>query len=576
MISQRIMTSRFLPPEKLDLLFGIIISLGLVGVHATVLTHAGVLWRDEINTINIATMPTVLRVWELAEFDSYPMAWFLVVRTWVAWGFGTSDLTLRLLGFGVGLGVIAAAWWVVRQFDVTVPLLSLVLFCLSPTAFRIGDSLRAYGCGVLLMLLMVGTMWRLLKSPTPQRAVVAAVTAVAAVQCLYYNAMILLTLCGSGIVVSASRRSKRLAALVLAVGACAALSLLPYYSAIVRLQSWNSLVKAPISPIWLGFKLTETLVEGGRSTPWVWLALLVICLHFLSRQFPHLRHLPAQERELVLFCATSTLVGLASYTVFLLTLSYYTAPWYYITLMAFMALQLDLILFQVVRKKHAWRLGRLVLLLLFALTVSRTVWSSAHTRQTNVDLLAAKLEVLAKPEDLVILHPWWPALSFARYFHGSTPWTTLPEIGHHPTFRYDLVKERFLQNDPIGPLVAKTAETLKSGHRVWLVGDITPLKGNEEVGTAPPRPNGKHGWEEWPHLRFWSRQLLQVIRSSNATVSKLDISSEVPINQFENFNLYRVDTHTTERVGSQHADGRSTYEEPEVRSSLASDIGPGH
>jgi hypothetical protein len=36
----------------------------VVAVHVSVLEHAGAMWRDEVNTINLATSPSLVEIWQ--------------------------------------------------------------------------------------------------------------------------------------------------------------------------------------------------------------------------------------------------------------------------------------------------------------------------------------------------------------------------------------------------------------------------------------------------------------------------------------------------------------------------------
>jgi len=83
-----------------------LISLAGAGIHLAFLTHAGGLWRDEVNTINLAGRHSL---GEIAN-DSFPVLMPLTVRAWLALGLGQSDTVLRLLGVMVGLGILAALW----------------------------------------------------------------------------------------------------------------------------------------------------------------------------------------------------------------------------------------------------------------------------------------------------------------------------------------------------------------------------------------------------------------------------------------------------------------------------------
>ena len=83
---------------------------------------------------------------------------------------------------------------------------------------RYGDSIRAYGLGIALMLLALGAMWRLVESLTPGRAAIAALSAVLSVQCLYYNSILLLAICLGAASVTVRRRQVKNTVIVLMIG----------------------------------------------------------------------------------------------------------------------------------------------------------------------------------------------------------------------------------------------------------------------------------------------------------------------------------------------------------------------
>src|SRR5437870_5335996 len=60
-------------------------------LHFHFLCHAGALWRDEVNSVNLASMPSVFEVWRLTEFDSFPVLWTLLLRGWMHIGLGVTD-----------------------------------------------------------------------------------------------------------------------------------------------------------------------------------------------------------------------------------------------------------------------------------------------------------------------------------------------------------------------------------------------------------------------------------------------------------------------------------------------------
>ncbi len=64
------------------------------GLHIYFLFHAGGLWRDEVNLINLAGLDSLH---EMSQ-DSFPVMMPLLVHFWMGLGPGKSDIGLRLLG----------------------------------------------------------------------------------------------------------------------------------------------------------------------------------------------------------------------------------------------------------------------------------------------------------------------------------------------------------------------------------------------------------------------------------------------------------------------------------------------
>ncbi len=117
--------------------------MAVVWLHFFFLLHAGGLWRDEVNLINLSGRHSLA---EMSK-DSFPVLMPLLVSGWTAIGLGQTDLSLRLLGALIGLALPAALWlaaWKIRRAP---PLLGLVLLALNSTVIMFGDSLRAFGLG---------------------------------------------------------------------------------------------------------------------------------------------------------------------------------------------------------------------------------------------------------------------------------------------------------------------------------------------------------------------------------------------------------------------------------------------
>ena len=514
----------------------------LVVLHFKVLNHAGALWRDEIDSVNISQLPSFSSIFNMSEYDSYPILWFVILRCWYFFGLGYVDSSLRALGFIIGLGMIGVLWWSARYFQSSVPLISVSIFCASATTLRYGDSMRAYGCGVMLMLLMLSAIWRLTQQRTMIRTIAALVISVLSVQCLYQNAILLFAGSIAGVSVCLRKKTWRTAIIIIGIGVIAAASLVPYFIIITRVQRWNILAKMPITFPWLILKFFEAISASGISMIWIWTGLYIITMLVCFDRFlkPN-PDLPDRQKDLALFVGVALSLGILGYFLFLRVLGYITQPWYYLLLMAFLAILFESMVQVLVQPRLEWRVLRLIMVVLILLLTSANAWRATKTRLTNVDLLSAKLESLATRNDLIILHPWWPGLTFARYFRGSTPWVTLPEITDHSFMRYDLIKQKMVQDEPIKPIMEQISRTLQSGQRVWIVCDISFLSLGEKPEYLRPAPNGSPGWHEWPYALYWIRQVAHFMKTRARTIVEIPVPTDGPINSYEDFRIYRVD-----------------------------------
>ncbi len=525
--------------SKIELGAGLLATLVLIAVHVSVLLHAGALWRDEVNCLNLANLSSLSMVWGMNEYDSFPMLWFLVLRYWTALGFGDTDFALRVVGLIIGISTVAVLWWVVLRIGNCVPLISLLLFGFSPTAIRIGDSLRAYGLGILLMLLMLAAIWLVVENPTPKRVIFASLAAVISVQCLFYNSVLLLAVCVGGIVVSLCRCAWKTVGLLLGIGFIAAVTLLPYIGVLTQGQSWRILFRIPLNLLWIPAKFYEAVLPSGAAIPWLWLFLLVIVLEVCHHK---ILGRPCEsnkaDRHKAVFFVVSLILGIFLYTLFLKILSYITDPWYYISLMAFLAVFFDAATNLVVHNKILWRIARLGFFVVFAVLISRNSWQAAQVRQTNIDLIAAKLEAIADKEDLIVLLPWWPGASFMRYYHGSTPWMTVPSIEDHRIHRYDLIKLKMMEPEPIQTVLDRIQDTLRSGHKVWLAGSPLFSSTSKPPEHLPPAPHGPQGWYEGAYTVSWLRQAVYEIQECAARISEVPMELGSPVNPKESLSLF--------------------------------------
>src|SRR5947208_9321595 len=322
-----------------------LVTLCAVYLHALFFLNAGGLRRDEAELVHLSLLPSFSEVWQNLPHDSCPILMHLAVRAWsAAASFGNTDPSLRVLGLYVGLSLLLAFWfdsWTMRN---GAPLLAVTLAGLNVTIIRAGDSLRAYGLGSALAVLALALIWRLTCRPSLAAFSCAVAVAVLSVQSLYQNAFFVFAACCGGFMLCAMERRWRDTLPILAVGAAAAVSLLPYIPLIIRAQEWYIIAK-------VGFHFSRgwkqlSVATGSPLTvfTWVWVALWIGALAAaISVLFWRRDRLPEHVRGLILFAATSLVFGAAGYTLFLKLSEYPTQPWHYVPLMAFSAVCLDTI-----------------------------------------------------------------------------------------------------------------------------------------------------------------------------------------------------------------------------------------
>jgi hypothetical protein len=466
-------------------------------------------------------------VWKNLPYDSCPILTHLVVRAWSAAGLGNTDPSLRVLGLYVGLFLLLAFWfgsWTMRH---GAPLLAVTLAGLNVTVVRAGDSLRGYGLGSALGVLTLAFIWRLTCRPSLAAFSCAVAVAVLSVQALYQNAFFVFAACCGGFVLCAVERRWRDTLPIFAVGAAAAVSLLPYIPLIVRGKDWAITLR-------FGFRFSHgwkvfSVATGSPLTgfTWVWVALWMgalataICVLFWRRD-----RLP--DQSLILFAGTSLVLAAAGYVSFLKLTEYPTQPWNYVPLLAFSAVCLDALFFT------AWRWARPAAMIFAALTISGAFLFELRVvkcRQTNVDLIAAPLSSQVAPGDYVIVHPFYYGVTFERYYKGAASWTTLPPLEDYTLQRWDLLNAKMQTKDPIAPVIDRITSTLQSGNRVWLVGEMPYSE--EPLPEILPAPNNLSGGAADRYSFYWGVQVTQLLSAHSQRGTVVPPSMNC-VNPYEN------------------------------------------
>jgi hypothetical protein len=564
--------------NRFEWLFAILILLISVCLHIRFVTHVGGLWRDEANSVNLAGLTSLAEIWRSIEYDSFPIFFVLVLRPWLElFGF-YNDVALRVLGCIIGLGLLGALWYNARAFGARLPVLSLALVGLNPMLIRYGDSTRAYGLGILLILLTFGSFWRLVDSPSSlptRRVLTAAVLAVLSVHCLYYNSVLLFAIAAGALAVAVRARAWSKVATVLGIGMVAAASLLPYASMMGRKRAWTFLVSFPGDFAWLWRRACEVLGSPDPLEIWLWVGLFVAGLSIVAsfaisnlwRGFARLRirtenadtcsgrftsklTQPYRIPDAVLFAAVALTVGVVGYAAFLRALQYYTQPWYYITIVAFVACGLDVLY-------GAWPIAtrpqvlpmllrgvRMAVALALLCLVVMPDWEEMPTRHTNVDLLGQRLESLAKKDDVILVPRWECAITLCRYYRGPAEVVSLPPIDDHRFHRYDLVLQQIITTDPIPSVLTKLENVLRSGHHVFVAGELPfPSVPLALPTTSPVYRDPGGGWHGVPYDSAWPLRVGHFLREHALRVGRIEVPvpRQARVQEFEKLDFMMLD-----------------------------------
>jgi hypothetical protein len=450
------------------------------------------------------------------------------VRTWSGW-FGNGDGTFRAFGLIVGLTLLGQLWWTARRAAGTVPLLALSLVAINPSVLLFGDSLRGYGLGSIAILMAFSAFARMVVRPTWGRMACAAATAVLSIQLLLHNAPLLLALglaaIGAGIV----RRRPRIIAAVAGIGALTVLSILPYAGTIASMRSWSVLVQVWVSPKEILHEMARTASAPVSGLRWVWLLLVALAMA-TGRSDDHEESEPADVRLFARFAVPAVLLaqwGLME------GMGYPPRPWYFLPALVLGAAGLDVLL----AASEPKRTVRLAAAGLAALALALPALGLARTRMSQMDLLADRIAAEAAPGDLVVLVPWYHGVGYQRYGHSLVPWVTVPDLPFHRFHRYDLVKARMMQPEPLRDVFDAIERTLRAGGRVWVAGEPAFPRPGEPVPVPPPAPAPDTGWQDVPYLQSWSLQLGAFLRDHTAAGGRVPIPRDGPVNGYEELEL---------------------------------------
>lgn len=505
----------------------VVMTAVIVMLHLYFLNRAGGLFRDEVNSLNLAR-----GAWSQMTHDAFPVCFPLLLRGWSGLGLAGTDLALRSFGVLVSLCLTAAFWLAARWLRREPPLWSLVLAGLNAWMIYYGAWLRAYGLGSAMIALCAGAAWLFLERPGRKTWWLFALAATLSVQTLYQNTALVAAICAGAGAVCLRRGALKMAGGVFLGGLTAAISLLPYWGIIAGMPKGAAPLRLDFDRLIAYNDLNTVLAFPLPQFFWVWcgLASLVVLLGVAGLG-------SARRDDRSLYAAVMLAGGVAAFVTFLWMANFPVQPWYFLPLVALAAVALEASLPRLTGKFRAvlWG-GALAAAMLSGLFAVRVL----DYRFTNVDQLAKKTNALAGKDDLVVVGLWQYGITFGHYFTNPCPWTSVPPIADHSGERYDLLLAQMQNTNAMLPVLAGVGETLRSGHSVWIVGGIVEAGGTNAPAPPPPPPLPHTGWNETPYRFNWSGQLGWFIRRHGLDIQCLDGGTNENVNLIEQLPLYRV------------------------------------
>jgi len=211
-------------------------------------------------------------------------------------------------------------------------------------------------------------------------------------------------------------------------------------------------------------------------------------------------------------------------------------PWYYIVFAAFAATCIEMIFASVSGAR--WLLSaRTAFALIFAGVTIYPAAQALQFRQTNIDLVATRLQSLASRDDLILINPWFYGISFRRHYHGPTLCTTIPPIQDLRSHRVDIFVRQMMASEAMRPVLQAMGDTLRAGHAIWLIGPLEFLPAGQTPRSVPPWIDGANGWNAGDFSRMWSEQAGFFVQEHAASFERVQAPNRQLVNHYENVPL---------------------------------------
>jgi hypothetical protein len=521
--------------RRAEWIVAIVLSLVVLSLLIIRATHGGALWRDEAGAIQLVRMSTIAEFREQLRFESFPVLFYAILRG-VTDLFGTSDATLRIFGAVAGAMLLGAAWRNARIFG-SAPLIFLALIGLNTTFLLWGTSFRSYGIACSAMVFAVGAAVNAVLRPGTKSLVLFGVSWFVAAQLLYFNFLVLGAVGVGMVAVFLARRKIKFALIIVAIAIGIAASYVPYFLMNSRLD-WRVITNAFIT-VGIAWQRFEAACGEPKSiSPFIWSTLILATVTMAVGRLVRLgRTRSSPDFDLLLLAVTTAVVMPVPYYWFIRMVGYSPQPWHFLALLCLVATIIELIVAVLCRSLWS-RLLRLCLVIVLSVLLPTAAWPNIFKRHTNIDLVARKLTETAGPNDLIVVHLWTFGISFNWSYHGNTRWETVPIIADHRSFRFDLFKAKMMETHPLDDLEQEITTALRSGSRVWLVGDPKQHHPAPAHISLPPDP--VLGWNQEAFRNAWWQQTIEFLEQHAQTNNRV-MSGSANVIGYENPPLWVAD-----------------------------------
>ncbi len=496
-MNHRLQSDSGFPPEKWLILLMLIVVLAF---HVFFLARAGPLWRDEANSLLQSRLPDWHSILATLQYDSFPVLYPFLLRTWTSLPGVSGDFGIRLSGALVGLGLFGSIWKVARMLGVRLPLVSILLLAANPLLVAEGDSIRPYGIGLLWLVWVLCFLGKYLLDNSVGWLWLGTLASILAVHSTYTNALFVCVLSVSAAGVSVMQSRLRAAGLVLVPGFAAALSLLFYVGVLRRAGAWAALVHYHVD-WWLFFR--DIVSAFSFVFPALWLVFTAFAIGKGIHAVRRVRGSIGQQSPVLLYTTIAGAFGAVVQIVFIEVVKVPPFPRYFLSSLVLIAFAVE---------QNLMRAGRRILaaaVLIAIIVIIPPSLSWLCLRRTNADQIAAVLSREAGPHDLVLISPWFLHPSFQHYYRGSCDWATIPPLERQPMMRYDLVKRAILRADADDTIVRLLQAVTARNGSIWFVSQA--VAGDALVSEAPVRPRIPNHPDGYDYVRFrsyWERDVV--------------------------------------------------------------------